>query len=426
MSFLASAGHAGQHAGTHLHGGHGVDDMALMVLLACAVSYAALDAGCRVRAAHGRARLAWLAGGSLVLGLAIWAMHFVALLSLKLPLPMKADPVTLGIAAVTAVVAASGALYHVDKGVAGVPPLVIGAALKGFALVATHYTLVAAVHVPAQIHYHAGMLLVSAVIGVGVSGATLHLAERLRSERPLRAAAERAGVAALMGGGLTLMHHASVSAGHFMPDDLWREHAAAGDHIHALTEAWLMPWVTGGTLVAVAGLGVLATISRWRRLREHTVPGECRLTGLPNRALLEHRVAQALYEERDCAVVAVRLERYEMIVSRHGRRTAEALLVAAGDRVRAAVRPEDIAARFGPADYGVLVDEAGAAEAVAERIRERLAHPVAVGALEVVLPAAIGVAHAQEGDHWEELLVRAQFAAGRIQHGQRPALRSAA
>src|SRR3712207_4600976 len=147
---LADAG----HAGAHLHGGHGANDMALMVLIACGVCFAILDAGCRVRAAHGRARLAWLVGGSLVIGLGIWAMHFVALLSLSLPLPMTMDPVILGISAVTAVIAAAGALYHVNRGVAGVPPLVVGAGLKGFALIATHYTNVAALHVPAEMHYH--------------------------------------------------------------------------------------------------------------------------------------------------------------------------------------------------------------------------------------------------------------------------------
>src|SRR5215212_4736953 len=131
----ASAGHAQMHAA-----GHGMADMLLMVAVACAVSYAILDGACRVRAAHGHGRTVWLVGGSLVVGLSIWAMHFVALLSLKMPLPMSADPVILGLSAVTAIIAAAGALYHVDKGVGGVPPLVISGGLKGFALIATHYT----------------------------------------------------------------------------------------------------------------------------------------------------------------------------------------------------------------------------------------------------------------------------------------------
>ena len=93
------------HAHSHMHaGGHGLGDMVLMVVVACALSYAVLDAACRVRAAHGHARLAWLISGSLVVGLTIWAMHFVALLSLQQPLPMTADPVVLGVAAVLSLI----------------------------------------------------------------------------------------------------------------------------------------------------------------------------------------------------------------------------------------------------------------------------------------------------------------------------------
>src|SRR4051794_337904 len=112
------------HAGHHLHGagGHGLGDMALMFAVACAVSFSVLDAACRVRAAHGHARLLWLVGGSLTVGLGIWAMHFVALLSLQLPIPMTEDPVTLGVAAVTAGNAAPGRLDHLYPRVRGGPP----------------------------------------------------------------------------------------------------------------------------------------------------------------------------------------------------------------------------------------------------------------------------------------------------------------
>src|SRR3712207_377363 len=72
----------------HLHGAHGGTDMLFMLLVAFMLSYAVLDAACRVRAAHGTGRTAWLVGGSLVVGLGIFAFHFIALLSVGLPLPI--------------------------------------------------------------------------------------------------------------------------------------------------------------------------------------------------------------------------------------------------------------------------------------------------------------------------------------------------
>src|SRR3954454_6238617 len=276
--------HAG-HAHVHGAGGHGLGDMALMIAVACAVSYAVLDAACRVRSAHGRARLVWLMAGSLVVGLGIWAMHFVALLSLQVPLPMTEDPMTLLVAAVTAVIAAAGALHHVDRGVNGVPPMVVSRGLKGFALIATHYTMMAALHIPAEIKYDPRMVLVSVALAVTISTGMLSFAEKLRAERPSRAAAERLLAALLMGFSLGAMHHAAMASGRFIPDDIWREHFYRGGHVHLLPEAWLEPWVAGGALVAVGALAAAAALSRWRHLKHASRPSSDRLTGLPNGAL---------------------------------------------------------------------------------------------------------------------------------------------
>ncbi len=50
----------------------------LSVVVASAASYTALDLAGRLSSVTGRARLAWLLGGSLALGVGIWSMHFVA------------------------------------------------------------------------------------------------------------------------------------------------------------------------------------------------------------------------------------------------------------------------------------------------------------------------------------------------------------
>src|SRR5271154_239330 len=54
--------------------------VALSVLIASIASYGALDLAGRTTAAAGRARIGWLLGGSLVLGIGIWSMHFIGML----------------------------------------------------------------------------------------------------------------------------------------------------------------------------------------------------------------------------------------------------------------------------------------------------------------------------------------------------------
>ena len=409
MPMIATAG------AVHLHGVHGRGDMELMLLVAFMLSYAVLDAACRVRAAQGRCRTAWLTGGSLVVGLGIFAFHFVALLSVELPLPITADPMTFGISAVTAVIAAAGALHHVNRGVAGLPPLAISAGLKGFALIATHYTSVAALHVPATIAYRPWTVAASAVIAIGVSGASLALAERLRSEEPGRAAIERVVGALVMAAGLVALHHVSAGSGQFVPDGLWVEHATRGHHLHELAQAWLTPWVVGGGVAAVSAFAAAATLSRRAHWRQQTSPSHDRLTGLGNRELLRKRLAQALDHGAPCAMVTVRIKRFEQIRQRLGRPDAERLLVRVGQRLRSAARPDDLVAFMGAAEFAVLVldDRPEVVHDVADRIDERLGCPVKLGTLTVLVPTALGTATPVRDDTPGDVVRRAQIASRR-------------
>src|SRR5687768_15035641 len=63
----------------------------LSIVIASAASYTALELAARVTAAHGRERLAWLAGGSVAMGVGIWSMHFVGMLAFHLPIPISYD-----------------------------------------------------------------------------------------------------------------------------------------------------------------------------------------------------------------------------------------------------------------------------------------------------------------------------------------------
>jgi diguanylate cyclase len=382
-----------------------------MLVLAFVVSYAVLDGACRVRSAHGPARVAWLACGSIVVGLSIWAMHFVALLSLRAHLPMTEDPMTLGVAAVTAVVAAAGALHHVDRGAGGLPALAVSGGLKGFALVATNYTMMAALHVPATIVYDPLMIACSVLVAVAVSTATLSFAERLQAERPARAAAERILIAAVMAAGLVAMHEIASRAGHLVPDAGWQDEFRAAGANNTLPQAWLAPWVTAAAVAGAAALAAAAALSRWRAHRHGARPAGDRLTGLPNGAALEDRLAVALSGR--CAVILVRVEDCETIRHRLGRRVTERLMVRLGWRIAGAVRPEDAIGRMDRGEYAVVVGDLDAVGAVAERVAERLGAPLQTDGLLVFVPVTVGIALARPGDTPADLVARARFAARR-------------
>src|SRR4051812_27960789 len=72
----------------------GVYELELVVLslvVAALASYTALDLAGRVSASSGKTAWLWLAGGALSMGTGVWSMHFIGMLSFKLPVPVAYD-----------------------------------------------------------------------------------------------------------------------------------------------------------------------------------------------------------------------------------------------------------------------------------------------------------------------------------------------
>jgi diguanylate cyclase (GGDEF)-like protein len=137
------------------------------------------------------------------------------------------------------------------------------------------------------------------------------------------------------------------------------------------------------------------------RLRRHAAALTHRalhdaLTGLPNRELFFDRVEQALARARrrtvPLAVLFVDLDGFKQVNDVHGHEAGDAVLVEAGDRLRALVRTADTVARYGGDEFTVLAEDVGdvkASQHLGERIADELSRPYPGG---LAVGASVGIA----------------------------------
>ena len=147
------------------------------------------------------------------------------------------------------------------------------------------------------------------------------------------------------------------------------------------------------------------------------------LTGLANRALLGERVEQALTDRsRPFAVLLLDLDRFKQVNDVHGHAAGDRLLCVVADRMRGAVRADDLVCRLGGDEFAVLLRDPAAVDVTVERLAALLHEPVDVGGGFVTVGASIGVALCPEhGTTPEALLAHADQAMYAEKAGRRAA-----
>jgi diguanylate cyclase (GGDEF)-like protein len=141
------------------------------------------------------------------------------------------------------------------------------------------------------------------------------------------------------------------------------------------------------------------------------------LTGLPNRALLADRLANALARQgrtgERVAVCFVDLDRFKVVNDGRGHPAGDTLLVSLAERLASAVRPSDTVARFGGDEFVVVMDGVSdpvAALARAQGLLDAVAQPFQLDGEAVHLSGTVGVAVSAGQETGDELIRNADSA----------------
>ena len=137
------------------------------------------------------------------------------------------------------------------------------------------------------------------------------------------------------------------------------------------------------------------------------------LTGLPNRALFNDRIAGALTRAERAgtpvALLFVDIDHFKLVNDTRGHAAGDELLKIVATRLSETVRASDTVARLAGDEFTVILEGPASlaeAQAVAAKLVEAVRAPMRIGGIPVAVSASIGVAMLEPGEHDATPLLR--------------------
>ncbi len=212
-----------------------------------------VDLAGRITAAHGWVRAVWLAGGAFALGIGIWAMHYIGMEALHLPVAVAYHWPTVVLSMVAAVAASAVALFVVSRATMGWMAVGCGAVLMGMGIAAMHYVGMEAMRLPAMCSYSYGTVGLSVALAVGISAVALWISFTLRGDSK-GFSWRKSGAAVVMGLAIPVMHYVGMAAVKFYPAPL-----TDADLVHTISMTDLS--LAGIVVTAISLLGIVFVTS---------------------------------------------------------------------------------------------------------------------------------------------------------------------
>ncbi|MBX3479832.1 MAG: EAL domain-containing protein [Caulobacter sp.] len=195
----------------------------------------------------------------------------------------------------------------------------------------------------------------------------------------------------------------------------------------------VLPPVISGLILLLAL--TVSLLLRGRRATRALVASEARarhmafhdlLTGLPNRAMFNERVAEALDQARRqgarVGVMAIDLDRFKLVNDTYGHGAGDQLILAVAARLNSLCPAGDSVVRVGGDEFVILSRDASAGRLahLARRIVDRMAEPVDLPFGRVFVGASIGISLVEDpGIDGAEALRQADLAMYRAKEGGR-------
>jgi NO-binding membrane sensor protein with MHYT domain len=178
--------------------------VALSLVVAIQGAYVGLSLAAQLGEAIGLRRRLLLAGASISLAVAIWAMHFVGMLAARLPFPVDYLVFPTLLSFLVCVIVVGIAVFAASAGPLTAVRLAAAATFMGCGIVSMHYIGMTALHASAQMQHAPIFVAGSVAVAIAASGLALWLAVGREGRPPLLLSA------AVLGAAIAGMHYTAM------------------------------------------------------------------------------------------------------------------------------------------------------------------------------------------------------------------------
>lgn len=392
-------------------------------------SFTALDTAGRVAVTRGWSARFWLLVGGIAMGIGVWAMHFIGMLAMMLPMMMRYDTRLTILSLLVAILASVLAFGQTVGGLHLTRQrLLRGTLILGAGVAVMHYLGMYALLIEPQPEWNALLVALSVLIAFAASGLALWLAFHLR-QGDHHLMLMRGLASLVMGIAIAGMHYVGMAAAEFSHSSMMQP--------HGVSNAGLAVWVTLITLT-ILGITLLSSMLdaqlRAARLatRLNRANQELRqlamhdnLTTLPNRVMLEQQldlaIKQAMLNEHRFAVIYMDLDGFKAVNDTWGHHVGDRLLVAVAERLRSQLSNTMLLVRLGGDEFVLMAEcDISAARQLAQKLVKVISSPFELDryVLHVSLSAGIAI-FPLHGRNRQELLFNADAAMYHTKHSGR-------
>ena len=399
--------------------------IAISYLVAFIASFVAQDSAGKIPLSSRKAALFWRIAGGVTLGIGIWSMHFIGMLSMQMPMMMSYD-LWLTLASLGVAVVASATALNIAVAGKKLSPfrLIFATAILSAGVVSMHYIGMAALMLDGSIIWDRRLVGLSVVIAVVASGTALWLAFRLRDKHK-GVFINRILAAFIMGAAICAMHYTGMSAAQFQE----MAHTLPG----GIGELGLSIWVSVTTLCLLGVMLIISLIDSHRRTSRltdnlHQLNRQLELqarfdalTGLANRHQMDLRMQDclrsALLSKKPFAVIFLNVDHFKRVNDTWGHSVGDELLIAVAQRITARLTREMTLARLGGDAFILLVPECDddRLNALVTALLEDVRRPLSVcgHTLRTTISAGVSL-YPQDGETLHELKLKADAALHRV------------